>query len=45
MESKEVKDDVQQEEYLQQRANAFKKDIADSDVTLIGDKSTICQVV
>lgn len=41
MENKEVTEDKQQE--LQQPM--FKKDVADSDVTLIGDKPTICQVV
>ena len=38
MESKESKEVVEQE-HVQ---SPFKKDIADSDVTLIGDKPTIC---
>ena len=41
MESKESKEVVEQE----QVQSPFKKDIADSDVTLIGDKPTICQIV
>jgi len=39
---KEVVEEVNEEQIVQ---SPFKKDIVDSDVTLIGDKSTICQVV
>lgn len=39
---KEVNEEVNEEQIIQ---SPFKKDIVDSDVTLIGDKSTICQVV
>ena len=49
MDKEEVTEDLNQEDVQRQNEalaqQAFKKDIADSDLTLIGDKSTICQVV